>query len=941
MPVEALAATEPGHREIADTLVQLRTKRHEFHATFRGSRINLESRPDSSTYVNRKPQPDGVVVVFGPASEMVWNYYFVVTPKHIYVLDNQVSDVLASAVAPNTFAAAIADGLRMLDKYLHNRVFGTSFPKNTRVYMGKVNSSDDSCTGVRLAAEKFVFRVKTPNEPDRNVHLTTKEVMDTLWLYGYDGFFSGLKRLVRERLAVPGAVEAAAEPQPQAKYKLDMFIWVFGTQATRITTCDNAHQQLKNLLASHKQIEVSHYLNPTKYATPSEMLVKFHVMFSNPKPDLTLLVSLLAKQDWVAGFSNNNDADDSFIKKTDAAEIRTMISDILENEMFTVIGAAEPAPYRKLPVGALRVSVQLHPLPPGPEDPARKLLEDHLRRLMHGGLVDCSWNHVQFALLVDEETKSEDLIQFIHDICSAFTDLPLRTVSDLVQKAYRKGLAKPALATAVMGTSPTGKYTLKPEQAEAAAEPHERGRVWYFLPFWVRSRDRADALEKELNRAGYETSFERLISERGVKLADIRLDILVEFNTAADIFTSLHRIAEITNRVLKPKHKVVATKEEVSKLLADYSRFSKQARGAAEPPATLLHIPDLHLLTDLDPDETGSSSLHEACDEIGEVLERYGFEGGEVAVRKIALDEGDQDYNWCLQAKNLTFTGTPVQLMHKFTEMLQYLSQHRDLGVNIKRKDIPAYVKDMHEAVLRTQHGHDSTVTVGSTARPQLLVGTRTSKKVEPMAKSTASTEPGMAPTPSIKSVSFRMLLTPGGEEKATKFVEGLLAKYRITYSKLVLKNGDVYIVDTREEGETGSDVTTFELIDVVVPGKSAAVATAFVKELSQNWQFYGSESDIRKLVTGLARHRDTVHAAAEPQPKPDPAPARKPGQPEPYVHAVDGKIRGLLQLLTKWTAAERNEVGKESLRKLLVLCKNEAWPRLAEESKKKLLDLK
>jgi hypothetical protein len=185
------------------------------------------------------------------------------------------------------------------------------------------------------------------------------------------------------------------------------------------------------------------------------------------------------------------------------------------------------------------------------------------------------------------------------------------------------------------------------------------------------------------------------------------------------------------------------------------------------------------------------------------------------------------------------------------------------------------------------------------------------------------------------------MLLTPGGEEKATKFVEGLLAKYRITYSKLVLKNGDVYIVDTREEGETGSDVTTFELIDVVVPGKSAAVATAFVKELSQNWQFYGSESDIRKLVTGLARHRDTVHAAAEPQPKPDPAPARKPGQPEPYVHAVDGKIRGLLQLLTKWTAAERNEVGKESLRKLLVLCKNEAWPRLAEESKKKLLDLK
>jgi hypothetical protein len=58
-------------------------------------------------------------------------------------------------------------------------------------------------------------------------------------------------------------------------------------------------------------------------------------------------------------------------------------------------------------------------------------------------------------------------------------------------------------------------------------------------------------------------------------------------------------------------------------------------------------------------------------------------------------------------------------------------------------------------------------------------------------------------------------------------------------------------------------------------------------------------------------------------------------------VHAVDGKIRGLLQLLTKWTAAERNTTGKESLRRLLVLCKEEAWPKLSEASKKKLLDLK
>lgn len=77
--------------------------------------------------------------------------------------------------------------------------------------------------------------------------------------------------------------------------------------------------------------------------------------------------------------------------------------------------------------------------------------------------------------------------------------------------------------------------------------------------------------------------------------------------------------------------------------------------------------------------------------------------------------------------------------------------------------------------------------------------------------------------------------------------------------------------------------------------------------------------------------------AAAEPEAEPQP---NKDGV-IPYVHAVDGKIRGLLQLLTKWTAAERNTTGKESLRRLLVLCKEEAWPKLSEASKKKLLDLK
>jgi uncharacterized cofD-like protein len=55
----------------------------------------------------------------------------------------------------------------------------------------------------------------------------------------------------------------------------------------------------------------------------------------------------------------------------------------------------------------------------------------------------------------------------------------------------------------------------------------------------------------------------------------------------------------------------------------------------------------------------------------------------------------------------------------------------------------------------------------------------------------------------------------------------------------------------------------------------------------------------------------------------------------------IDGKIRGLMQLLTKWTAAEKNDVGRESLREILVMVHKHAWPRLSPESRKKLMELK
>jgi hypothetical protein len=45
--------------------------------------------------------------------------------------------------------------------------------------------------------------------------------------------------------------------------------------------------------------------------------------------------------------------------------------------------------------------------------------------------------------------------------------------------------------------------------------------------------------------------------------------------------------------------------------------------------------------------------------------------------------------------------------------------------------------------------------------------------------------------------------------------------------------------------------------------------------------------------------------------------------------------------LLTKWTAAEKNAVGRESLREILVMVHKHAWPRLSPESRKKLMELK
>jgi hypothetical protein len=168
---------------------------------------------------------------------------------------------------------------------------------------------------------------------------------------------------------------------------------------------------------------------------------------------------------------------------------------------------------------------------------------------------------------------------------------------------------------------------------------------------------------------------------------------------------------------------------------------------------------------------------------------------------------------------------------------------------------------------------------------------------------------------------------------------------------------------------------TWFDIAKVtVVPGKPGHL-TVTVRGLMDNVVPYSGQcsesiklegSDSAKVIKDIVefsfriaeacRIREDVFngtesatAAAEPRalpqkPEPEPADTDKatdPKQPVPYVHAVDGKIRGLMQLLTKWTAAEKNDVGRESLREILVMVHKHAWPRLSPESRKKLMELK
>lgn len=929
---ETKAAAEPGQEgNIAIHLAQLRKKTHTFHAQFRGFKIMLESKPESSTYIRNQNTTDGVAIAFGSAAEMRWTNYFVITPKRLYLMDNVRRDALASAPTPNTFAAAIASGLKLLDKYIHSRVFGTLFDKDTRVYLGKFGVEGVFLSGVRVGTETFRFTIKSPDQPNTQVQLTAKEVLDTFWTSGEDQFFPALKRLVRDRMATSEHAEAAAEPDTKHRHHLKLFIWVRTDAETRTGVYTELRQHIhsiRNLLAA-RRIQIQDF-GLTTYAIPKAVLVYVNLTLQDPKPDLTLLVSLLAKQDWVVGFSNNMDADDSFIEKDRVNVIRNMIADLLSDGI--VEAAAEPETLSTWkPVGTLRITINLKTLPTSNSE-ERKLWMARLQRRMSIGLVDCSWHYLKFHLFVNAKTTAQDIVLFSHSIASVFSDLPQHDVVIAVQNAYKAGVRNRTLAGAVMSGTVLGKYEIAADEAKAAAEPTvlEKSFSWYRIPANFRYGPRVDALEKALRRAGYAINVNRRISPRGLKTHDLYLDVRVPVQTEGDAHRHVKRIATIVNTLLKPKVKVVPDPEDVPMLMD--RAFHVQA--AAEPPSTLLHIPDIHFLTDLDPD-TSKSLLQKVCDEFSELLERYGFQGDDIEINLVDLSATEE--NWCVTCENLTFTGAPAQLLLKFKELLQHLNKHPEMHVDIKTKYLAAYVKDMHESMRQTTKSDRETVTVGSTATPDkqlLCIGTRTqASKAEPMTRATAAAEKA----PSIKEISFRMLLSPSTHASTVKFVEGLLEKYKIKYSSLKPKEGDVFGCDDRDEDEAATDVTTFILHDVQVPGPEAA--QGFTKELYDHWQYQGTEHDTWALRNGLLKNY-VVHAAAEPQPQED-EPVAKPGQPVPYVHAVDGKIRGLLQLLTKWTAAEKNAVGKESLRKLLVLCKQEAWPRLAEESKKKLLDLK
>lgn len=121
-------------------------------------------------------------------------------------------------------------------------------------------------------------------------------------------------------------------------------------------------------------------------------------------------------------------------------------------------------------------------------------------------------------------------------------------------------------------------------------------------------------------------------------------------------------------------------------------------------------------------------------------------------------------------------------------------------------------------------------------------------------------------------------------------------------------------------------------LADCAAPAALLREIVHMYREKARQLATASVEADLAEIEALL------VTAAAEPVPT---DPNADPDAPKPYVHAIDGKVRGLLQLMTKWTASERNAEGKEDMRKILIELKKLCWPRLSEASRKKLLELK
>lgn len=125
-----------------------------------------------------------------------------------------------------------------------------------------------------------------------------------------------------------------------------------------------------------------------------------------------------------------------------------------------------------------------------------------------------------------------------------------------------------------------------------------------------------------------------------------------------------------------------------------------------------------------------------------------------------------------------------------------------------------------------------------------------------------------------------------------------------------------------------------------VVTPASCAVPAALLREIIHmyraNVHHSATASTDDVLAADIADIEAVIAEFATAAAEPQAAPAD--GK---YVHAIDGKVRGLLQLMTKWTAAEKNPEGKEDMRGILRALKKLCWDRLSEDSQKKLLELK